>query len=381
LKIGVIGTGTLSIRGIIPHLAQDDVAGRVALTAVADPVLDRAQAIAERYDIPHAYASIEELLGTGLDLVTIVSPIGLHYEHVRLALESGTHVHVNKTLCTTTAEADRLIELAAERGLHIVASPGEVLRPQVSRARELIAEGAIGDVSWALCGCAFETYHEDEPERHATAGEPINPSWYFAKPGGGPMYDMTVYSLHQLTSILGPVRAVTGQSGQRIALREFDGHPVRADADDNTILTLDFGDGIFAVAFGTVAGWASDQFAAAKIYGSRGTIEGVLLNDHPFDFPRRELTLDQPITDWEAQMRVLPHVKGPHLQIPESHVFEDIMQLVQQIETGQPTPVTAEHARHVIEIIELGYRAAETGVRQELRTTFTWPPTATGSQA
>ena len=72
-------------------------------------------------------------------------------------------------------------------------------------------------------------------------------------------------------------------------------------------------------------------------------------------------------------MRVLPHVVGPHRDIPEAHVFEDIMQLVGLVRDGTPTPVTPEHARHVIEIIEAGYRAAETGQTQDLRTTFDLP--------
>jgi predicted dehydrogenase len=46
------------------------------------------------------------------------------------------------------------------------------------------------------------------------------------------------------------------------------------------------------------------------------------------------------------------------------------MQLVDWISTGTPSIVTAEHARHVIEIIETGYRAAATGRTQELTTTF-----------
>jgi predicted dehydrogenase len=71
-----------------------------------------------------------------------------------------------------------------------------------------------------------------------------------------------------------------------------------------------------------------------------------------------------------AQMRVLPHVVGAHRDIDESHVFEDIMQLVDWVVDGTPTPVTAEHACHVIDIIESGYRAARTGVRQELTTSF-----------
>jgi len=54
----------------------------------------------------------------------------------------------------------------------------------------------------------------------------------------------------------------------------------------------------------------------------------------------------------------------------EAHVFEDTMQLVDWVLDGKPSIVTAEHARHVIEIIEAGYRAAETGTTQELTTTF-----------
>jgi len=40
------------------------------------------------------------------------------------------------------------------------------------------------------------------------------------------------------------------------------------------------------------------------------------------------------------------------------------------VREGKPTPVTAEHARHVIEIIEAAYAAAETGQTQVLKTTF-----------
>lgn len=73
-------------------------------------------------------------------------------------------------------------------------------------------------------------------------------------------------------------------------------------------------------------------------------------------------------------MFVLPHVVGPHREIPESHVFEDIMQLVDWVRVGTLSPVNAEHARHVIDIIESAYLAAETGMRQELRTTFPFQP-------
>ena len=73
-----------------------------------------------------------------------------------------------------------------------------------------------------------------------------------------------------------------------------------------------------------------------------------------------------------ASERLLPHVVGEHRRIPESHVFEDIMELVSSVRSGIRSRVTPEHARHVIDIIESGYRSARSGVRQELSTTFDW---------
>jgi predicted dehydrogenase len=371
----VVGIGALALRGILPHLSQDDVEDRVRIEALCDPVLERAEAAAQGYGVPHAFASVEQMLARAeLDAVTVASPIGLHYEHCRAALEAGKHVHANKTMTTTVREADELIALAEERDLCLVASPGEILRPQVTRTRELIEAGAIGQLSWALCGGAPGAYHEDEPERRdAPGGAPISPAWYFRKPGGGPMYDIAVYSLHQLTSILGPANAVTALSGIRVKEREFLGSRIPTDADDNTILLLDFGDSVFAVAYGTAAGTHSDQFPAGLYFGTRGTIDGILLNGEPFDFSGREQTAGAPPSDWNAQTRVLPHVVGAHRTIGEAHVFEDIMQLVDRVLDGTPTPVTPEHARHVIEIIESGYRSAQTGTRQELTTSFDLP--------
>lgn len=371
--MGVVGTGALSLRGILPHLSQDDVTDSVRITAVCDPVIARAKAVATKYLVPSAYPTFEELLlDPTVDAVTIASPIGLHFEQVRMALEAGKHVHVNKTMCISVDEANILIALARSQGLSLIASPGEILRPQIDAIRDLITSGAIGELSWALCGGSFGAYHEqgEEERTDAPGGTSINPAWYFRKPGGGPMYDITSYSLHQLTSVLGPARRVTALSGIAVRQRTFEGSFVATEADDNTVLLIDFGAARFAVVHGTAAGSVSAQFGATVYHGTRGTLDGILLNGVPIDFVGRELTLDHPVTDWDAQMRVLPHVTGNHRSIPESHVFEDIMQLVVEVRTGRPSRVTPEHARHVIEIIEAGYAAAESGQTRDLMTTF-----------
>jgi predicted dehydrogenase len=91
------------------------------------------------------------------------------------------------------------------------------------------------------------------------------------------------------------------------------------------------------------------------------------LNGEPFDYPGRSLLERDPDMGY---LGLLPHVVGPHRTIEEAHVYEDIMQLVDWVREDKPTPVTAEHARHVIDIFESAYRSAETGQTQQLTTTF-----------
>jgi len=161
VRLGIIGVGALTLRALLPHLCEGDLRDVVSVDALCDPVPGRASEAAATYGVAKHYETIEELVADEeIDAVTIASPIGLHAEHGRIALQAGKHVHFNKTMSTTVAEADELIALADSRRLRIVASPGEVLRPQLTRTRELISEGAIGQLSWAVCGCAFGRYHE-----------------------------------------------------------------------------------------------------------------------------------------------------------------------------------------------------------------------------
>jgi predicted dehydrogenase len=368
VKIGVVGAGSIALRGILPHLSQQDVQDRVRIEAIVDPVPGRAEAAAEKFGAERAFTEYDDLLAHGdVDAVTIASPIGLHYEQGKQALEAGKHVHFNKTMTTTVAEATDLIETARRKSLKIVASPGQVLRPEIQYTRKLIQEGALGQLVWAGCGATFGTYHEDESSVRGGTDvlTNVDPSWYYRKPGGGPLYDMTVYGLHSITSVLGPARRVTGFSGTRIRERRFMGKVVQTDADDNTLMVLDFGDALFALVYGVAAGRA--EFGRGSYFGTRGVIVGDQLNGEPLPYPgRAELAgFARPNSGW-----LLPHVVGPHRGMQEAHVFEDIMQLVDWVREGKPTPVTAERARHVIDIIESAYRSAETGQAQALSTTF-----------
>ena len=126
VRIGVVGAGSISIRGIMPHLSQKDLRDRVRMAAVCDPEPGRAAAAAGRFSIPKSFITFEELLASGdVDAVTIASPIGFHYEQGKQALLAGKHIHFNKTMTTTVAEADELIDLASAIGMRLADLPIE----------------------------------------------------------------------------------------------------------------------------------------------------------------------------------------------------------------------------------------------------------------
>lgn len=371
LRLGVLGAGSIGIRGTLNHLVIGDHVELVTLAAVCDSVPGRAAAAADKYGAPQAFEDLDDMLARGdLDAVTIGTPIGLHYEQGLRCIAAGKHLHFNKTMTTTTDEATDLIERAAAAGVKLVSSPGQMLRPHLRRIRHLLEDGALGRLAWAATGAGFGSYHEREGVRQGDdVLSNINPAWYWRKPGGGPLYDMTVYGLHALTGILGPARRVTALSGTLVREREFRGVPYACDCDDNTLILLDFGGALYAFCYGTAAGTLVTMFGSPTFFGTGGSIVGETLNGEPFDYPGRELAARL------GPNAALPHYTERH-PIEEFHVYEDILQLAGWVREGVPTISTAEHARHVIEIIEAAYRAAETGVTQELATTFSPAPGA-----
>jgi predicted dehydrogenase len=354
---GVVGAGAIGIRGALMHLSQEDVQDRVRLAAVCDPVPGRAEAAAAKYGVEAHYLTYEELLADpNVDAVTLCSPIGLHYEQGLLAIEAGKHIHFNKTMTTTVDEADEIIARAEAKGIKVVASPGMMMHAHNRRMRRLVLEGALGRLAWAISGTTAGSgkYHLNEEFR---TGEDIltsvDPTWYFKKPGGGPQYDVTVYCLHILTGVVGPAKRVTALSGIAIPVREHMGKDIVTEMDDQTILMLDFGDTFYALVYATVAGGLTSGFFP-NIYGTEGSIVGLKFGDR----------------DLRVEGEYPRHVRGAHRTLRESHVFEDMIELVDLIRDGTAPYGSTDHARHVIDIIESGYRAAETGQTQELRTTF-----------
>ena len=113
-----------------------------------------------------------------VELVTLASPIGVHFEQGMKAIRAGKHVHFNKTMCLTAEEATAMIDEAAKYGVKLVSSPGQMTSPALRRMRKAILTGEIGIPSWTIGGSEGVLYwHCWQPNRDFGNGmEKIDPT-------------------------------------------------------------------------------------------------------------------------------------------------------------------------------------------------------------
>jgi predicted dehydrogenase len=247
----------------------------------------------------------------------------------------------------------------------VVASPGIAHEPRARRVIEILRSGEIGRLYWAETGTAARGHEHEAFRAPDDVLSDVNPAWYYRRPGGGPLYDMTVYALHLITGILGPVKRVVALSGIGLKERTFKCQTIPVEMDDNTHMLLDFGEDVYGLVFGSNSfGGPARPFAGCFFSGSEGAValgrQGIEVWGQGIEGGYRQ----------EEIARDMPFVFGAHAELPERHVYSDIMHMVDCVLHDKQPAVSAEHARHVIEIIELGYLAAQTGQTQALKTRF-----------
>ncbi|MBJ7224177.1 MULTISPECIES: Gfo/Idh/MocA family protein, partial [unclassified Brenneria] len=98
------------------------------------------------YDDYKQLIAAESQREDGVEVVTVATPNGTHYEITRAALEAGLHVICEKPLFFTTAEAREIKALAEEKGLIVGVTYGFSGHPLLMQMRAMIARGDIGEV-------------------------------------------------------------------------------------------------------------------------------------------------------------------------------------------------------------------------------------------
>jgi hypothetical protein len=120
----------------------------VTLVAAADRDQKRLKAFQERYDINSLYTDAVEMLRTEkLDLVAVATNVKGRANLTCLAVENGAKGIVTaKPMAHTLEEADRMVKVCADAGVPLNCGAISTTHPSFAKAKELIANGAIGDI-------------------------------------------------------------------------------------------------------------------------------------------------------------------------------------------------------------------------------------------
>jgi predicted dehydrogenase len=143
INVGVIGYGYWG-----PNVARNfHACPGVALTSVSDLSAKRLDLARAHYPFIKTYSDHRDLIrAKDVDVIAIVTPVSSHYALAREALKAGKHIFIEKPFTATSAQAQRLIDLAARKGLRIMVDHTFLFTGAVKKMRELIDSGELGNL-------------------------------------------------------------------------------------------------------------------------------------------------------------------------------------------------------------------------------------------
>lgn len=323
MRVAIVGCGNIADR------YAEDIAAAAQLSLVGATDIDTGRA--ERLVRAHGgrvFATLDELLAEeSVDTVVNLTVANAHVAVSRAALDAGKHVHSEKPLALTYADARELVELADRQGVRLSAAPTTLLGEAQQTAWKLVRDGALGRVrvayaeaNWGL----LESWHPDPRGLYEV----------------GPLADVGVYPLMILTALFGPVRLVQGYATTLVADRvQKDGRPFRIDAPDWSVVTAELEDGVVARLTASFYVPPSKQ-RGLELHGDDGSLYMPTWSD--FD---SRLELQPRGGDYE----VVAPLREPYPGIDWSRALVD---LAEAIDEGRPQRSTGEHAAHVVEVLE-----------------------------
>ncbi|MCE3552597.1 Gfo/Idh/MocA family oxidoreductase [Pseudonocardia sp. RS11V-5] len=252
VRWGIVGPGRIArkVAADFVHVPDAEV------VAVASRSKERAAAFAADVGartVHDSYRAIVE--DPEVDVLYIATPHPLHRAVALAGLRAGKALLVEKAFTVTPEATREIAALAAERGAFVMEAMWTRFQPAIARMRELIADGAIGDVMAVQADLG--------------AQQPSSPDdrFYNLALGGGALFDLSVYPISFAQMVLGNPETVTVH-GQMVA----DG------VDVEEAILLGYPEGRSATLFASLR---CQSPGMARVVGTGGWIEVPPRFHHP----------------------------------------------------------------------------------------------------
>lgn len=191
LKVGIIGAGNIAKDVHIPSYLKCGIA--VEIVAVADTTMEKAEACASTFSIPHAFDNYKTMLReVELDAISICTPNKFHEAATTAALEAGCHVLCEKPPAMTVEEAEKMANAAQESGKILTYGFHYRHTPEVETLKRFIDGGELGEVYAARVTAV---------RRRGIPGWGVFTNKELQ--GGGPLIDIGVHMLDSALFLMG----------------------------------------------------------------------------------------------------------------------------------------------------------------------------------
>lgn len=303
-----------------------------------------------------------------ISIIDCCVPNFLHRAVVADALKAGKHVYCEKPLAMNLEEAEELAALARRSGRKCQMVFNYRFVPAVMRAKQLVTEGALGEVI-SFRGAYLHSGYLD-PQR------PMSWRLRRAQAGGGALMDLGPHILDLLRYLLGEFSSVFAETRTLISKRPSpDGKGLEeVDVDDLALLQLRLRNGgIGTVEVSRCAAGSNDELKF-EIYGSKGALAFNLMEPNWLYF--YDITEEgEPLggrRGWKRLETVQRYPEPAVFPYPRAPVgwcrfhIASQYQFIKAIALDLPPEPSFEDGLAVQRVIEGAYLSAERGERVDL---------------
>ena len=306
------------------------------LTAVSSRDPERRSAAAVEYDIK-TYETLDEMLEKDdVRLIIIATPHDTHEELVVKALEAGRHVVVDKAMCLTAAEADRMIEAAEKNGVMLSVFHNRRWDGDYLTLHKTIDSGILGEV-YLIEECVMG-YGQPGRWRGVKAS------------GGGPLYDWGAHLVDHAVQI--------GESPAWVFCETMR-HKWTTDVETYVKCLIKFRSGLFySVEVGYLAKYSKPKFFAL------GT-EGAFLKEglDPQEEFMNQKKIKESREDPTNRATIKTTINGIETEVRPDTVEGDwcayYRNIAGHLTKGEELAVKPQGVREAVRIIEAAMRSAD----------------------
>lgn len=272
LKIGIIGCGKITEVRHAPEYSENP---DCEITALYNPTTEKAAALAQKYG-GRVCQSVEELLASDVDAVSVCTANRFHAAMSIQALEAGKHVLCEKPMATTLEDCLNMVAAAEKQGLNLSIGLNQRLARAHVKAKELLDSGEMGEV------LTFET-HFSHPGPEGWTGKAD--SWFFDKKTAsfGVMADLGVHKTDLICYLTDQKIVRTAAVLSTVDKRYPDGSLI--DVDDNAMALYTLESGVTGIMKVSWTNYGTED-NSTKIYCKNGVVR-------MYDDPRYSLIVEK----------------------------------------------------------------------------------------